>query len=63
MNALQAFNCLDFHDNKSLDQQINAVSAIKRPAAIDEWKGLLSLNGQPSIREFEGGARLIRRLE
>ena len=61
MHPLQAFDRLDFHDNEAFDQQIDTISAIKSPAAVDERKSLLSLDGQPSIREFERGARLVTR--
>ena len=63
MHSLQTFDCLDFHDNDAFDQPIDAIPAIKSPATVDERKSLLSLNGQPSIREFECGARLVRGLQ
>jgi hypothetical protein len=45
MDSVQTFNCLDFHDNEPLDEQIHAVSAIKCPAAVDERKRLSSFDG------------------
>jgi hypothetical protein len=62
MHSLQTFDRLDFNHNEALDQQIDAIAAIKSPATIDERQTLLSLNRQPSIHEFECGARFVRGL-
>lgn len=59
MNRHQPLDCLQFHNDLPVDQQINAIARIHCGATIDQRKLPLLGHFTPPLQEFECKAMLI----
>ena len=63
VHRLESLDRLDFDDHRVFDEQIDSVAAVERLTSVDQRKRLLSFDVQPTVEQFEGEARFVRRFE
>jgi hypothetical protein len=63
VNAFEALDGLDLNDDGLLNEEIETITAVKSPSAINERQRLFALYTQALVEQFEHQAGFVRRFQ